>query len=55
MTMKNRHAERIRLVIRPPNWKHLHHSLVFWIGLVLCLAAIAIYALSEDLSWHPRR
>ena len=54
MTMRNRHAERIRTAIRQRNWKHIHHSPVFWIGVVLCMSAITIYVLSEDLSWHPR-
>jgi len=31
----------------------IHHSPIFWIGLVLCLAAIAIYLWSDDLSWRP--
>jgi hypothetical protein len=31
----------------------IHHSPVFWIGLVMCLAAIAIYLWSDDLSWRP--
>lgn len=31
----------------------IHHSRMFWIGLVLCLAAIAIYLWSDDLSWQP--
>jgi len=31
-----------------------HHSLAFWVGLVLCLAAITIYVWSDDLSWRPR-
>ena len=31
----------------------IHHSPVFWIGIVLCLAAIAIYLWSDDLSWRP--
>jgi hypothetical protein len=38
----------------PPR-KPIHHSPVFWIGLILCLAAIAIYVGSEDLSWLPGR
>lgn len=29
----------------------IHHSLPFWIGVVLCLAAIVIYVMSYDLSW----
>jgi hypothetical protein len=36
------------------NWRRIHHSPMFWIGIVLCLAAIAIYVLSDDLSWRPR-
>jgi hypothetical protein len=26
---------------------------MFWIGVVLCLAAIAIYLWSDDLAWRP--
>jgi hypothetical protein len=26
---------------------------MFWIGIVMCLAAIMIYVLSDDLSWRP--
>ena len=29
------------------------HSPLFWIGTVLCLAAIAIYLWSDDLAWRP--
>ena len=32
--------------------KPIHHSPVFWIGLILCLAAVAIYLWSDDLSWQ---
>ena len=31
----------------------IHHSPMFWLGLVMCLAAIAIYLWSDDLSWVP--
>ena len=31
----------------------IHHSPIFWIGIALCLAAIAIYLWSDDLSWQP--
>ena len=31
----------------------IHHSPIFWIGIALCLAAIAIYLWSDDLSWRP--
>jgi len=30
------------------------HSPLFWSGVVLFLAAITIYVLSDDLSWRPR-
>jgi hypothetical protein len=35
-------------------WKHVHHSPMFWIAVVLFLAAITIYVLSDDLSWRPQ-
>jgi hypothetical protein len=35
-------------------WKHVHHSPIFWIAVVLFLAAITIYVLSDDLSWRPQ-
>ena len=34
-----------------PERRPIHHSPTFWIGIVLCLAAIAIYLWSDDLSW----
>ena len=36
-----------------PDWRHVHHTMTFWIGVVLCLAAIVIYLWSDDLSWRP--
>jgi hypothetical protein len=38
---------------RPADWRHVHHSPLFWVGAVLFLAAIAIYLGSDDLSWRP--
>jgi hypothetical protein len=35
-------------------WRHVHRSPLFRIGLLLCLAAIAIYVLTEDLAWRPK-
>jgi hypothetical protein len=35
--------------------KPIHHTPLFWIGIVLCLAAIGIYLWSQDLSWVPGR
>jgi hypothetical protein len=43
--MKPQHRER--------DWRRIHHSPMFWIGVLTCLAAIAIYLLSDDLSWRP--
>jgi hypothetical protein len=31
----------------------MHHDWRMWVGLVLMLAAITIYILSEDLAWLP--
>jgi hypothetical protein len=38
---------------RPRDWRRIHHSPIFWVGVVLCLAAILIYVLSDDLAWRP--
>jgi hypothetical protein len=35
------------------DWRQIHHSPMFWIGIAMCLAAIMIYVLSDDLSWRP--
>ena len=35
--------------------KPIHHTPLFWAGLILCLAAIAVYLWSDDLSWLPGR
>jgi hypothetical protein len=37
-----------------PNWRRLHHSRLFWVGLFLMLLAITIYVGSDDLAWRPR-
>ena len=36
-----------------PDARRIHHSPLFWVGAVLFLLAIAIYVLSDDLSWQP--
>ena len=33
--------------------RKIHHSPIFWVGVVMCLAAIMIYVLSDDLSRRP--
>ncbi|MDB5654517.1 MAG: uncharacterized protein JWQ94_2130 [Tardiphaga sp.] len=35
------------------DWRRIHHSPLFWIGVAMCLAAILIYVLSDDLAWRP--
>ena len=37
------------------DWRHVHHSPWFWVGVAMFLAAIMTYVLSEDLSLRPRR
>ena len=37
-----------------PYWKRMHQDLRLWVGVVLMLAAIIIYVLSEDFAWLPR-
>jgi hypothetical protein len=34
------------------DWRRIHHSPMFWIGVVLCLAAIIVYVMSDDLAWR---
>jgi len=33
--------------------RRIHHSPLFWVGAALFLVAIAIYVVSDDLSWRP--
>ena len=37
-----------------PYWRRAHRDWLFWTGLVLMFAAIAIYYMSDDLAWLPR-
>jgi hypothetical protein len=37
-----------------PNWKRMHHSWIFWVGMVLVSVAIAVYVLSDNLALLPR-
>jgi hypothetical protein len=39
--------------VSPAYWRRMHHDWRMWVGLVLMLAAITIYVLSEDLAWLP--
>ena len=37
-----------------PYWKRAHTDWRFWIGVLLMLAAMIAYVLSDDLAWRPR-
>jgi hypothetical protein len=37
------------------DWRRVHHSPWFWVGVAMFLAAILTYVFSEDLSLRPRR
>jgi hypothetical protein len=37
-----------------PYWKRAHHDWRVWAGLLFMFAAIAIYVMSNDLSFFPR-
>jgi len=51
---ENRQGSESGPAVQRRNWRRVHHSLLFWIGVVVCLTAIAMYVLSNDLSWRPR-
>jgi hypothetical protein len=36
------------------DWRRIHHSPLFWLGVLLFVAAIGIYVWSDDLAWRPR-
>jgi len=36
------------------DWRHIHHSPLFWVGAAMFLTAILTYVFSEDLSLRPR-
>jgi hypothetical protein len=37
-----------------PYWKRAHHDWRFWAALLLMIAAMIVYVMSEDLSLRPR-
>jgi hypothetical protein len=37
-----------------PYWKRMHHDWRFWVALLLMIAAMVIYVVSEDFAWLPR-
>jgi hypothetical protein len=51
---ENPHGGETTRAVRRRDWRRIHHSPLFWVGVLLFLAAITIYVLSDDLSWRPR-
>jgi hypothetical protein len=51
--MKSGDSDRNSAASEKRDWRRIHHSPVFWVGILLCLAAIIIYVWSDDLSWRP--
>ena len=41
--------------VRKRDWRRVHHSPWFWVGVVMFMAAILTYVFSEDLSLRPKR
>jgi hypothetical protein len=47
-----RRGDRMKSANPPRDWRRIHHSPIFWIGVLMCLAAILIYVWSDDLAWR---
>ena len=52
MTREHPHPASKAPVVGRRDWKRIHHSPMFWVGVLLCLAAILIYVMSDDLAWR---
>jgi hypothetical protein len=52
----NKHAHDQDGAVKRPrrDWRHVHHSPWFWVGVAMFLTAILTYVFSEDLSLRPR-
>ena len=46
-------SDSVRKMQRP-YWKRAHHDWRFWIALLLMIAAMIVYVVSEDFAWLPR-
>ena len=40
---------------RPPRWRRVHHSWIFWVAVFLMLLAIVTYVMTGDLFWALHR
>lgn len=53
MSKRSSHHESQDQQTDGPRWKRVHHSWIFWVGVVLTLVAIISYVLTLDLATHP--
>jgi len=51
--MRNGGRHRDKLDAPKRDWRRVHHSPWFWVGVAMFLAAILTYVFSEDLSLRP--
>jgi hypothetical protein len=51
---ENRHDRAGAIEGKRRDWRHVHHSPWFWVGVAMFLTAILTYVFSEDLSLRPR-
>jgi hypothetical protein len=51
---RNRPHRRVKPDTPRRDWRHVHHSPWFWVGVAMFLAAILTYVFSEDLTLRPR-
>jgi hypothetical protein len=51
---RNGPHHRAKLDASRRDWRRVHHSPWFWVGVAMFLAAILTYVFSEDLSLRPR-
>ena len=40
---------------RPPRWRRVHHSWIFWVAVFLMLLGIVTYVMTGDLFWALHR
>jgi ABC-type phosphate transport system permease subunit len=55
MTAQQRLAEKYAAQAEDTKRRPLHHSPLFWGGVVLFVLAIAVYVFTDALAWLPRR
>ncbi|MGA2041941.1 MAG: hypothetical protein ABSG83_01075 [Roseiarcus sp.] len=55
MNKRSHQGEQAKPAGRRRDWRRVHHSPLFWVGVALFLLAAAVYVLSDDLAWRPRR